>query len=107
MNFNPKPGDCVTLREWDDMAEEFGLNKHGEIETPLLHIFPGMKQYCGQSFIVSTVYYESSGRTYRFRGNPYYFPFCALVGSSSSTSQSPLPPPSISFDSLLQPLTNP
>lgn len=27
-------GDQVTIRQWDDMAAEFGLNEHGSIKVP-------------------------------------------------------------------------
>ena len=52
MPFNPQPGDCVTIRTWDDMAEEYGLNINGEIKTPFITILKGMKQFCGHSYIV-------------------------------------------------------
>lgn len=52
MNFNPQPGDTVTIRTWDDMAEEYGLNESGGIKTPYLTILNGMKQFCGHSYIV-------------------------------------------------------
>lgn len=32
MNFDPQPGDIVTIRTWDDMAEEYGLNESGGIK---------------------------------------------------------------------------
>ena len=43
MNFNPRPGDTVTIRTWDDMAEEYGLNESGGIKTPYITILQGMK----------------------------------------------------------------
>lgn len=52
MDFNPQPGDIVTIRTWDDMAEEYGLNKYGQIKTPYISILRGMKQFCGHSYIV-------------------------------------------------------
>ena len=47
-----QPGDCVTIRTWDDMAEEYGLNINGEIKTPYITILKGMKRFCGNSYIV-------------------------------------------------------
>lgn len=43
-----KVGDIVKIREWDDMAEEFGRNIYGDIEGEDL-IFPmSLKKYCGK-----------------------------------------------------------
>lgn len=67
MNFNPQPGDTVTIRTWI------------------------VKRFDGQS----CSFYDS----------PFYFPNCALVGYSSSSQSIPIS--SISFDSLIQPLTTP
>ena len=105
MNFDPQPGDIVTIRTWDDMAEEFGLNESGEIKTPRITILKSMKQFCGHSYIVKEVYNTSDRRTYSFYDFPFYFPICALVGYSSSLQSVPIS--SISFDSLIQPLTTP
>lgn len=52
MDFNPQPGDVVTIRTWDDMESEFGLDEFGEIKTPYISILKGMKQFCGHSYIV-------------------------------------------------------
>lgn len=105
MNFNPQPGDIVTIRTWDDMAEEYGLNKSGGIKTPYITILENMKQYCGHSYSVERAYDTSDRRSYSFYGIPYYFPHCALVGYSSSPQSIPIS--SISFDSLIQPLITP
>lgn len=105
MDFNPQPGDTVTIRTWDDMAEEYGLNESGEIKTPRITILNSMKRFCGHSYIVKEVHYTSDRRTYLFYGCHFYFPICALVGYSSSPQSIPIS--SISFDSLIQPLTTP
>ena len=41
-------GDKVTIRQWDDMESEFGLDEHGNINVPKLFTKP-MKKYCGQT----------------------------------------------------------
>lgn len=105
MNFDPQPGNIVTIRTWDDMAEEYGLNESGGIKTPYLTILRGMKQYCGHSYSVVRAYDTFDKRSYSFYGVPFYFPICALVGYSSSPQSIPIS--SISFDSLIQPLTTP
>ena len=109
MDFNPQPGDIVTIRTWDDMAEEYGLNESGEIKTPRITILKSMKQFCGHSYIVKKVHYtfesKSNILSCSFYDFPFYFPICALVGYSSSLQSVPIS--SISFDSLIQPLTTP
>lgn len=111
MNFDPQPGDIVTIRTWDDMAEEYGLNESGGIKTPFLTILEGMKQFCGHSYIVKDVYNTSDRRMYSFYGFHYIFPICALASYSPSLQSIPIPQSipisSISFDSLIQPLTTP
>lgn len=109
MDFNPQPGDIVTIRTWDDMAEEYGLNESGQIKTPYISILKSMKQFCGHSYIVKKVYYTSESKSNilscSFYDFSFYFPICALVGYSSSPQSIPIS--SISFDSLIQPLTTP
>ena len=107
MPFNPQPGDCVTIRTWYDMAEEYGLNRYGQIKTPYITILKDMKQFCGHSYIVKAAFHtsEPDRRSYSFYDCPYYFPICALASYSSFLQ--PVPPSPISFDSLLQPLTTP
>lgn len=101
MNFNPQPGDTVTIRTWDDMAGEYGLNESGGIKTPYLTILNGMKQFCGHSYIVK----RFDGQSCSFYDFPFYFPICALTNYSSSSQSIPIS--SISFDSLIQSLTTP
>ena len=105
MPFNPQPGDCVTIRAWDDMAEEYGLYINGEIKTPHITILKSMKRFCGHSYIVKKIFHNPKGDSCRLYDVGYYFPLCALA-SYSPFLQS-VPPSPISFDSLLQPLTTP
>lgn len=42
-------GDEVTIRQWEDMKSEFGLNRYGAIKTPQVLFTESMKQYCGQT----------------------------------------------------------
>ncbi len=92
-------GDKVTIRQWDDMAAEFGLNESGEIKVPKFFTEP-MKQYCGQALPIVYV---------RHHAPPTFDSYC-LEGSTAIFS-SPMfeqskpqsvPPSSLSFDSLLQ-----
>ena len=41
-------GDEVTIRQWDDMSAEFGLDERGRIKVPR-KFTRDMKQYCGQT----------------------------------------------------------
>lgn len=46
-------GDHVRIRNWDDMASEFGVNEDGEI--PCKYIFAqSMRDFCGQEYTIST-----------------------------------------------------
>ena len=42
-----KVGDKVRIREWDDMAKEFKVDKDGDIKTSNKYFCRNMKKYCG------------------------------------------------------------
>ena len=44
-------GDKVTIRQWDDMAAEFGLDEYGGIKVPKTFT-EFMKKYCGQTLSI-------------------------------------------------------
>lgn len=45
-------GDRIRIREWDDMAEEFGVDEDSEI--PCKYIFTQeMRVFCGQEYTIS------------------------------------------------------
>lgn len=92
-------GDEVTIRQWEDMESEFGLNEYGEIKVP--KSFTGyMKQYCGQTLPI--VYVR---RHVPPTFDSYYFAGSFRIFSSPMFEQSKpqsVPPSSLSFDSLLQ-----
>ena len=48
---NLKIGDKVTIRQWDDMAEEFGVDYDGDIKRKSIFI-PDMRKYCGKTFTI-------------------------------------------------------
>lgn len=48
-------GDKLRIREWDDMAEEFGVDECGDIETKVWFT-TGMRSSCGKPFTVSERY---------------------------------------------------
>lgn len=92
-------GDEVTIRQWDDMESEFGLNEHGGIKIPKVFTMY-MKKYCGQTLPIVYVnrYIPPTFDSYCLEGSSAIF-------SSPMFEQSKLqsvPPSSLSFDSLLQ-----
>jgi hypothetical protein len=92
-------GDKVTIRQWDDMESEFGLNEFGNINVPK-HFIKQMKKYCGQTFPIMRIdRYTPSGF------DSYYLDDSSNIFSFPMFEQSKLqsvPPSSLSFDSLLQ-----
>lgn len=63
MNNIPKIGDTVQIRQWDDMAAEYGISSGGYIYPEYESDMSGrdvpfnraMKSLCGQTFIVEDV----------------------------------------------------
>lgn len=63
MNNIPKIGDTVRIRQWDDMAAEYGISSGGYIHPEYESNMSGrdvpfnraMKSLCGQTFIVEDV----------------------------------------------------
>lgn len=48
-------GDRIRIREWDDMAEEFGVDADGEILCSYTFI-ESMREFCGQEYTISEVH---------------------------------------------------
>ena len=92
-------GDKVTIRQWDDMESEFGLNESGEIKVPKFFTEP-MKQYCGQTLPIVYVRHHAPPTF-----DSYYLDGSSKIFSSPMFEQSKLqsvPPSTLTFDSLLQ-----
>ena len=93
-------GDKVTIRQWDDMESEFGLDEYGGIKVPKAYFTKPMRKYCGKTLtIVRKNHYLSPN------SDCYYFGGSTMVFTSLMFEQSKLqsvPPSSLSFDSLLQ-----
>lgn len=96
-------GDKVTIRQWDDMESEFGLDEYGGIKVPK-RFTKSMKQYCGQTLPI----------VYVTRHVPPFFDSYHLDGSSrifsspmfeQSKPQS-VPPSTLTFDDLLKGATS-
>ena len=92
--------DEVTIRQWDDMESEFGLDEFGNIKVPKVFFTESMKKYCGQTLpIVRVRRYISSNF------DSYYLDGSSKIFSSPMFEQSKpqsVPPSSLSFDDLLQ-----
>lgn len=54
-------GDRVRIRDWDDMASEFGIiNEYSEIPCKYTFI-QAMQVFCGQEYTISTTLNNSDG----------------------------------------------
>lgn len=47
-------GDTVRIREWEDMASEFGCNEYGTIECRFQFV-KDMEPLCGKEFVVTGI----------------------------------------------------
>jgi hypothetical protein len=93
-------GDKVTIRQWDDMESEFGLNRYSAIKTPQALFTEPMKRYCGQTLPIVRID-PYSPPSFDF----YYLGGSTMVFTSPMFEQSKLqsvPPSSLTFDDLLQ-----
>ena len=52
-------GDKVRVREWNDMASEFGFNSCDDIKTPIYYYINNMRQYCGKKTTIERVLDDS------------------------------------------------
>ena len=59
-----KIGDKYIIREWDDMAKEFGImhNYFDDccIDTPIFLFLREMRKYCGKIVTISRIYYDGT-----------------------------------------------
>lgn len=93
-------GDKVTIRQWEDMESEFGLNGYGEIKVPKYLFTKPMKRYCGQTLSIVRVNHYPPPNF-----DSYYLDGSTAVFISPMFEQSKLqsvPSSSLTFDDLLQ-----
>ena len=66
-------GDRIAVREWEDMAEEYGQNGKGvNAYIPCrFNFISAMRQFCGKEFIISDI--KPSGNIIFDRGLGYRF----------------------------------
>lgn len=92
-------GDEVTIRQWDDMESEFGLNEVGSIAVPV-NFTREIERYCGKTFTICAGNRKGGHGfpVYRFSGNGYIYTAPMFEQSKLQS----VPPSSLSFDDLLQ-----
>lgn len=74
-----KAGDKVRIREWDDMAEEYGVTSGGEVKPPEgERILPDMRKCCGKETTV-VLHDEEEHYMLEIDGKEWYWPECALL----------------------------
>ena len=68
-----KIGDVVRIRQWDDMAREFGTTIHGSIACRSWYFVKEMKKYCGKKLRIidirnfnDTYYYLNGASLWTF-----------------------------------------
>lgn len=67
-------GDKVLVRQWNDMAKEFGLNECGSINT-YCHFVDSMKKYCGKIVTIVKIFIHGSEISYEVEedGGAWYW----------------------------------
>lgn len=90
-----KVGDVITFRQWDDMAQEFGVSSSGVIRTAPFRFDPRMKYLCGQKITVKYIsaeqeqIFSEEGFEYDFGSKlPICWRFCASMFEESRTAES-------------------
>lgn len=63
-------GDRVLVKEWDDMASEYGIDEDGDIKTGAPFFVKDMKKYCGK---VMTVSFVRSDKVFQLGDNGWSF----------------------------------
>lgn len=96
-------GDQVTIRQWDNMEPEFGLNEFGAIKVPAAFFTEPMKRYCGQTLSIVRVerYAPPNFDFYYFGG--IYAVFSSLMFEQSYPT---VVSSTLSFDDLLKGATS-
>ena len=64
-----KIGEKVTIRQWDDMEKQFGLNRIGNIDCHCVFI-KDMDKYCGKTMTIRNFYVNYN--YYEMENEPYY-----------------------------------
>ena len=59
-----KIGEVVQIRQWDDMAKEFGVDSSGGIRCIPCGFVKEMKKYCGKRLIIVAISYSANNYYY-------------------------------------------
>ncbi len=59
-----KVGEVVQIRQWDDMAREFGVTSYDAIICNHCSFVPEMKKYCGKRLIIVAISYSTNNYYY-------------------------------------------
>lgn len=78
-------GDKVLIRDWNDMAEEYGVDYSGFIEVDSVSFIPAMKIFCGKILTVKKRL-EDFRHCYQVGECFYCFPFNSIAGSVTETT---------------------
>lgn len=84
--FQFRVGDKVRIREWDDMAEEYGVDEDGDIDFSedssfSEGVFKAMKRFCGKEAKVAGVDVNDCGYLLDISGGEWYWPAEALISA--------------------------
>ena len=95
-----QPGDTVTIRTWDDMLSQYGsLGEQLGIKTPYIVFLNKMKQCCGRSFKIKSVWPSFNNEHWIYTlDDGHYFPFTEDMFVLAPS----IPASTISFDDLLK-----
>ena len=95
-----QPGDTVTIRAWDDMLSQYGsLGEQVGIQTPYIVFLNKMKQCCGRSFKIKSVWPSFNNEHWIYTlDDGHYFPFT----EDMFVLAPPVPASTISFDDLMK-----
>ena len=68
-----KVGDKAVVREWDDMAKEYGIDGDGDIGLSNERCFAeGMKKFCGKTVIITGIAGWEDDPCYKIDGGNYW-----------------------------------
>lgn len=75
-----KVGDRVRIREWDDMAEEYGVDFDEDIiVTGVETIVQDMRRFCGKETTIRRDADEDGNYMLEIDNKIWYWPECALL----------------------------
>lgn len=85
------PGDRVRIRQWDDMAQEFGLTSYGSIQCRYTFA-RSMKSLCGAEAVISSI--DANDRLVNLQFDPPV-DNCQIYVYSEDMLEPADPPPNI------------